>query len=121
LLRFTRDLLLRKVGRLRQSPRRCMSRILDPEQGHLEALRRLGDFRDQRILELGCGDGRLTIPIAAEAAFVFAFDPDEEAVESARHSLPSELANRVAYEVASGDQIEIEPTSFDLALFSWSL
>jgi 2-polyprenyl-3-methyl-5-hydroxy-6-metoxy-1,4-benzoquinol methylase len=98
-----------------------MSRTLDPEQAHLAALRRLGDFRNQRILELGCGDGRLTVPIATEAAFVFGFDPDEEAVESARRSLPAELANRVAYQVASGDQVEIEPSSFDLALFSWSL
>jgi 2-polyprenyl-3-methyl-5-hydroxy-6-metoxy-1,4-benzoquinol methylase len=98
-----------------------MSRVLDPEEVHLAALRRLGNFRDQRIIELGCGDGRLTIPIATEAAFVLAFDPDEEGVESARRSLPAELANRVAYQVASGKQIEIEPTSFDLALFSWSL
>jgi 2-polyprenyl-3-methyl-5-hydroxy-6-metoxy-1,4-benzoquinol methylase len=98
-----------------------MSRILDPEQAHLAALRRLGDFRDLRILELGCGDGRLTIPIANEAAFVLAFDPDKEAVERAQRSLPAELANRVAYKVASGDEVEIEPTSFDLALFSWSL
>jgi 2-polyprenyl-3-methyl-5-hydroxy-6-metoxy-1,4-benzoquinol methylase len=98
-----------------------MSRTLDPEQAHLAALRRLGDFRDLRILELGCGDGRLTIPIANEAAFVLAFDPDKEAVERAQRSLPAELANRVAYMVASGDEVEIEPTSFDLALFSWSL
>jgi 2-polyprenyl-3-methyl-5-hydroxy-6-metoxy-1,4-benzoquinol methylase len=93
-----------------------MSRTLD-----LAALRRVAEFRDQRIIELGCGDGRLTVPIATEAAFVLAFDPDEEAVESARSSLPAELANRVAYRVASGEQIDIEPASFDLALFSWSL
>ena len=98
-----------------------MSRVIDPEGAHLAALRRLGDFRGRRILELGCGDGRLTIPIAMEAASVLAFDPDEEAVERARRELPSDLADRVAYRVASGDQIDIEPTSFDLVLFSWSL
>ena len=32
-----------------------MSRLLDPEGAHLAALRRLGDFRGRRILELGCG------------------------------------------------------------------
>ena|SRR5437660_9324982 len=98
-----------------------MSRVLDPEGAHLAALRRLGDFRGRRILELGCGDGRLTVGIAADAAGVLAFDPDADAVERARRSLPAELADRVAYQVASGDQIEIEPTSFDLAVFSWSL
>jgi len=52
---------------------------------------------------------------------VVAFDPDAEAVERARSSLPIELAQRVAYQVASGKEIEVEPGSFDLALFSWSL
>jgi 2-polyprenyl-3-methyl-5-hydroxy-6-metoxy-1,4-benzoquinol methylase len=98
-----------------------MTRVLDPEQAHLAALRRLADFSCKRIIELGCGDGRLTVPIARDAAFVLAFDPDEEAVECARTSLPAELAGRVAYKVAPGDQIEVEPTSFDLTLFSWSL
>jgi predicted RNA methylase len=98
-----------------------MSRVLDPEGAHLAALRRLGDFRDRRVLELGCGDGRLTLGIAADAANVLAFDPDAEAVGRARRSLPAELADRVAYRVASGTEIEIEPHSFDLVVFSWSL
>jgi ubiquinone/menaquinone biosynthesis C-methylase UbiE len=98
-----------------------VKRVLDPEGAHLAALRRLADFRGQAVLELGCGDGRLTLGIAADAASVLAFDPDPEAVEKARRSLPSELAERVAYQVASGEQIEIEPASFDLVVFSWSL
>jgi predicted RNA methylase len=98
-----------------------MSRVLDPEGAHLAALRRLADFRGQRVLELGCGDGRLTVGIAADAAHVLAFDPDAEAVERGRRSLPAELAQRVAFKVASGKDIEIEPHSFDLTVFSWSL
>jgi predicted RNA methylase len=98
-----------------------MSRVIDPEGAHLAALRRLGDFRGQRVLELGCGDGRLTLGVAADSASVLAFDPDAEAVERARRTLPIELAQLVTYQVASGKEIEVEPGSFDLALFSWSL
>ncbi len=98
-----------------------MSRVLDPEGAHLAALRRLTDFGGQRVLELGCGDGRLTIPVAADAAYVLAFDPDAEAVGRARRSLPAELAARVEYRAVSGTAIEVERCSFDLALFSWSL
>ena len=98
-----------------------MTRVLDPEGAHLAALRRLGDVRGRRVLELGCGDGRLTLGVAADAASVLAFDPDAEAVESAQRSLPAELAQRVAYRVASGREIELEPVSFDLVVFSWSL
>ena len=95
--------------------------VLDPEGEHIAALRRVAGFRDQRVLELGCGDGRLTLGIAAEAASMLAFDPDAEAVERARRFLPAALADRVAYQVASGKEIEIEPHSFDLVVFSWSL
>ena len=98
-----------------------MKGVLDPEGAHLAALRRLGDFRGRRVLELGCGDGRLTLGIAADAASVLAFDPDAEAIEKARRFLPAALAERVTYQVASGREIEIEPLSFDLVVFSWSL
>jgi ubiquinone/menaquinone biosynthesis C-methylase UbiE len=98
-----------------------VSSVLDPEGEHIAALRRLADFGDQRVLELGCGDGRLTLGVAAEAASVLAFDPDAEVVERARSFLPATLADRVTYRVASGKEIEIEPHSFDLVVFSWSL
>src|SRR5207302_9087609 len=55
-------------------------RMLDPEGAHIAALCRLADFSGQTVLELGCGDGRLTLGIAADAASVLAFDPDAEAV-----------------------------------------
>ena len=95
--------------------------MLDPEGAHLGALGRLGDFRGRRVLELGCGDGRLTAGIAADAAHVLAFDPDGDAIERARASLPAELAERVTFRVASGKEIEIEPHAFELVVFSWSL
>jgi 2-polyprenyl-3-methyl-5-hydroxy-6-metoxy-1,4-benzoquinol methylase len=95
--------------------------VLDPEGAHLAALRRLVDFRALRVLELGCGDGRLTVPIARDAAYVLALDTDADAVDRARRSLPSELLDRVAYRVASGKAIQVERHSFDLTVFSWSL
>jgi 2-polyprenyl-3-methyl-5-hydroxy-6-metoxy-1,4-benzoquinol methylase len=98
-----------------------MSRVVDPEGVHLAALGRVVDFRGQRVIELGCGDGRLTVPVAREATQVLAFDPDREKVECARHGLPVQLAERVEFRVASGTEIEVERGLFDLALFSWSL
>jgi predicted RNA methylase len=63
--------------------------VLDPEGAHLAALRRLGDFHRRRVLELGCGDGRLSLGIASDAARVLAFDPDAEAIERARPGCPA--------------------------------
>jgi ubiquinone/menaquinone biosynthesis C-methylase UbiE len=100
---------------------RSVTRTLDPEGAHLAALRRLADFGGQRVLEMGCGEGRLTRGIAAEAASVLAFDPDAASIAEAQASFPSELAERVTFQVASAEAIEIEPGSFDLVVFSWSL
>jgi len=98
-----------------------MARVLDPEGAHLAALRRMQDFTGARVLEVGCGDGRLTRGIAEHAASLLAFDPDEAAVARARAALPDALATRVRYRVGSATDIEIAPASFDIALFSWTL
>lgn len=70
---------------------------------------------------MGCGDGRLTLGIARDARRVLAFDPSADAIDRARRALPDELAERVAYRVATAREIELEPHSFDLVVFSWSL
>lgn len=95
--------------------------VLDPEGAHLAALRRLAEFEDRSVLEMGCGDGRLTLGIARDAAHVHAFDPDADAIARARTTLPDELAARVTYDVASAKEIELGPQSFDLVVFSWAL
>lgn len=95
--------------------------VLDPEGAHLAALRRLGHYEGRSVLEMGCGEGRLTLGIARDAAHVLAFDPDAEGIMRAKTALPVDLAERVTYEVASAKEIELEPQSFDLVVFSWSL
>jgi ubiquinone/menaquinone biosynthesis C-methylase UbiE len=95
--------------------------VLDPEGAHIAALRRLADFSGKRVVELGCGDGRLTELIARDAGHVLAFDPDDDAVRRARRKLPEELAQRVTFEVASGTEIDIPRHGFDLVVFSWAL
>jgi len=95
--------------------------VLDPEGAHLAALRRLADFTGARVLEVGCGDGRLTLGIAERAASVSAFDPDAEAVTRARAALPDRLSDRVAYAVGSATEIEIPRSAFDIVVFSWLL
>jgi len=71
-----------------------------------------------RILEIGCGDGRLTGFAAARAASVYAFDPDGEQVAAARAAV---AAQSVRFGVHGADALDVERESFDVALCGWSL
>lgn len=74
-----------------------------------------------RVLELGCGDGRLTFRYARDAESVLAVDPDEERIASAIAARPPELAERVTFAAAGAAEVDVPRRRFDLALFSWSL
>lgn len=98
-----------------------MAGRIDPEGVERAALAKLAPMDGLRILEVGCGDGRLTFQVAPVAASVLAIDPDAERVENARRSLPVELAEKVRFEVRAAAEVDVPRHSFDLALFSWSL
>lgn len=98
-----------------------MTRVVDAEGAHLAAILRAADFSDKRVLEVGCGEGRLTWGIAPLAASVLAFDPEADDVAIARANCPNELRAKVRFEVASAGEIELERQSVDLVFFSWSL
>ncbi len=98
-----------------------MTRVVDEEGAHLAAILRAADFSGRRVLEVGSGEGRLSWGIASHAASVLAFDPDTDYVAAARANCPQELREKVRFEVASAEEIELEPQSVDLVFFSWSL
>ena len=75
---------------------------VDPDGAELAALAQLVDFSGLRVLELGCGDGRLTRRYAGPAEEVLGIDPDEEAIAAARASTPRELRDRVRFDVEIG-------------------
>jgi 16S rRNA A1518/A1519 N6-dimethyltransferase RsmA/KsgA/DIM1 with predicted DNA glycosylase/AP lyase activity len=92
---------------------------LDPEEREIRALVELvPNLQQARVVEVGCGDGRLTRRYAARAASVFAFDPDEAAVNVFR-SEP--LPDNVDLRSDTVDRVEILPGTVDVVLLSWSL
>ena len=95
--------------------------VVDPDGVELATIRELVDLGGLRVVEIGCGDGRLTFGCAEEAASVLAFDADEELVWEARRATPQALRDRISFEVADAAEIDLPPAEFDLALFSWSL
>jgi ubiquinone/menaquinone biosynthesis C-methylase UbiE len=98
-----------------------MAKLTDAEQSQLSAVRRLASFRDQRVLEIGCGDGRFTRDIAREARSVHASDPDAAELAKAVAALPPDLQGVVTFQGAACADLDVEPCSIDLVFFSWSL
>jgi predicted RNA methylase len=98
-----------------------VARRLDPEGAETAALARLAPVDGLRVLELGCGDGRLTFRYAGAAASVLAVDRDPELIAAARSSLPAALADRVSFAAVGAAEVDAPRRSFDLALFAWSL
>ncbi len=96
---------------------------VDPENNETRALFDLADFSGQRVLEIGCGDGRLTWRYAGRAAHVTAIDPFEESVARARENLPRELQGRVEFHPIAFEDFAAanKPAVFDIAILAWSL
>jgi ubiquinone/menaquinone biosynthesis C-methylase UbiE len=98
-----------------------MSIKIDPEGQEIAALKQVAHWRGARVLEVGCGDGRLTLRLAQLGAQVVAIDPNRSLVHQARRTLPKRFAERVHYHVGSAQQLKHPAESFDLVVFAWSL
>jgi 16S rRNA A1518/A1519 N6-dimethyltransferase RsmA/KsgA/DIM1 with predicted DNA glycosylase/AP lyase activity len=89
----------------------------DPEQYETAALTQmLPSIVGARVLEIGCGDGRLTEHYAHAARSIIAIDPDADAIDELKRKLP-----RVESYSLGVEDLVLPPSSVDVVLFAWSL
>jgi ubiquinone/menaquinone biosynthesis C-methylase UbiE len=98
-----------------------MARVVDTEQAETRAIHELIDFSGKDVLEVGCGDGRLTWRYADRTRSVLAIDPNAAAIERARASLPEPLQHTVTFQVADVASADLPPAAFDVVVLSHSL
>jgi len=89
----------------------------DPEGHEIAALDAMApSFASRRVVEIGCGDGRLTRRYAHAAASVIAIDPDDEAIAELAADLPMVETRAIGI-----DALVVPARSVDIVLFAWSL
>ena len=99
-----------------------MPLIVDPAENEIRALQKAASWRGKRVLEIGCGDGRLTLRLAAfHPGHIEAMDPDGSRVRLARKSRPSRYGKLITYHVGQAGSLRYARDQFDIVIFSWAL
>ncbi len=98
-----------------------MALRIDPEKNEVHALKEMTVWRGKCVLEIGCGNGRLTRRLANLGAQVDALDPDRKLIATARTELPARYSDRVRYKVRSAEDLKYPKQTFDIVVFSWVL
>jgi ubiquinone/menaquinone biosynthesis C-methylase UbiE len=98
-----------------------MTLRVDPEKNEVRALKEMVEWRGQHVLEIGCGNGRLTRRLANLGAQVEALDPAKTMITLARKDLPARYSDRVKFKVGSAESLKYPAQTFDIVVFAWSL
>ncbi len=93
---------------------------IDPERTEIKYLRRFADFAGKRVLEVGCGDGRLTWHYAKSARRVTGIDLHRDDLRVAAIDRPSDLESKVFFARADSVYLPFAKETFDIAILAWS-
>jgi 2-polyprenyl-3-methyl-5-hydroxy-6-metoxy-1,4-benzoquinol methylase len=96
---------------------------IDPENNETHALLAMANLSEKHVLEIGCGDGRLTWRYADKAAHVTAIEPGAEQIGLAMENLSKNLQRRVEFHIATLEDFAANSKAsiFDLVILSYSL
>lgn len=81
-----------------------------------ENIVKYSELENKKILEIGCGTGRISALLSQKTSFLVAIDPDENAIEIARANIPG-----VDFSVGSGEKLNFADNLFDGVIFTLSL
>jgi ubiquinone/menaquinone biosynthesis C-methylase UbiE len=93
----------------------------DPEGTEILHLEEAVAFTGRQVLEIGCGDGRLTWRYAPSAGSVTGIDLDAEALLSAVATRPGVLHQTVSFARASSIDLPFPHEKFEITILAWAL
>ena len=96
---------------------------IDPEGNETDALFDLVELEGREVLEIGCGDGRLTWRYADRTTHVTAIEPFEDAIARAQKRLSETPNERIEFRHVAFEDFAaaMDADVFDVTLLSWSL
>lgn len=92
--------------------------ILDPDNKYIQAINSYAPLTGTRILEIGCGSGRMTSDLAHYAASIVATDTNATLLEQAKTNIH---AKNIEFLYTPDGAPDFPAGSFDLVIYSLSL
>lgn len=88
----------------------------DGTEIEVQAIRELVALTGRRVLEVGCGSGRVSAGLAPSAQIFIGVDPDAAAIAQAARAVPAAI-----FQTGTGEALPFADASFDVVLFTLSL
>jgi ubiquinone/menaquinone biosynthesis C-methylase UbiE len=94
----------------------------DTEHNESKYLHKFTDLAaHKRVLEIGCGEGRLTWQYAKSTRSTIGIDIDADALRVASIDRPYDLTGKVHFSRAESEHLPFSKETFDIAILAWSL
>jgi len=93
----------------------------DPEAVETRYVHAYADLPGARVLDIGCGEGRLIWCYAATAARVVGLDLDAARLAAGRRACPPALQSRVRLVRGLAATLPFAGAQFERVIFGWSL
>jgi len=82
----------------------------------VEKIFQFADLKYKQVLEIGCGNGRITSLLVGKSEKLVAIEPDVEKIREAQKKISG-----TDFRIGSGENLEFSDDCFDLVIFTLSL